>query len=221
MKNIYSLIFIVLVLTTCSNNSQTKSTKYFEGNIKYKIEYGLKTDKLTAEYMVKTFGKTADVYFKDGNIYETYDGGVIIEELYRIADNKNYVRYSGVSADTLKWVSCTLPGQEILNYEIKPKQQIILGVVCDEYISQYKNKTVTYYFNADTLQVNPDRYKQFTLTNKDINTARMKANYLKFKLDYRDFWVTFTATEINAQTVDSKMFDIKPGTILAKDESYQ
>lgn|ERR1700741_198138 len=220
MKHISPLIFIVLIITACSNNPKTKSTKYFEGNIKYKIEYGLKTDKLTAGHLAKIFGKTANAYFKDGNIYETYDGGPIIEELYRITDNKNYVRYTA-SADTLKWVSCTLPGQEILSYEIKPKQQTVLGIVCDEYISQYKNKTVTYYFNADTLQLNPDWYKQFTLTNKNINTARTKSYYLKFKLDYSDFWVSFTAISINAQAVDSKMFDIKPNTILAKDESYQ
>ncbi len=218
MKNLLNLAVVALLFNSCTTKSQPNNTNYFEGNIKFKNEYVIKTDKVIPEYLDKIFGKTADLYFKEGNYLEIYDGGFMREQLYRRKDNKSYIK--NTASDTLRWYSCEQPGQKIIKYEINPKKEKILGIMCDEYVTVYENKTVTFYFNSDTLKLNPEWYKQFTLTNKNINTERMKSLYLKYKLEYADFIYTVTATSIAQKKIDNKTFDIKPKAILIKDTLY-
>jgi hypothetical protein len=214
-KNMFKLLILGLVVSSCSTDSQTKKIQYFEGNIKFKNEYFIKTDKVTADYLDKIFGKTADLYFKEGNYLEIYDKGFMLEQLYRVPDNKNYIKRNG--SDSLFWYSCSVPEKKMIKYEINPKKEKILGIECDEYITYYDNKTVTFYYNSDTLKINPEWYSRFTLTNKNINTSRMKAMYLKFKIEYPDFWFTVTATSITHKKIENKIFDIKQNTILIQD----
>ena len=216
MTDIFKIIILGLVMSSCSTNSQTKETKYFEGNMKFKNEYSIKTDKVTPEYLDKIFGKTADLYFKEGNYLEIYDGGFMLEQLYRKADNRNYIKKN--QSDSLFWYSCATPGQKMVKYEINPNKETILGILCDEYITYYDNKKVTFYYNKDTLKINPEWYYPFTLTNKNVNTSRMKSAYLKFKIEYADFLFTVTATSITHKKIDDKIFDLKPNAILIKDE---
>jgi len=183
--------------------------------MKFKNEYRIKTDKVTPEYMDKIFGKTADLYFKEGNYLEIYDGGFMLEQLFRKSDNKYYIKKN--ASDSLFWYDCGKPGQKMLKSEINPKKETILGILCDEYITYYDNKTVTFYYNSDTLQIDPDWYSKFTLTNKNINAHRMKAMYLKFKIEYPDFLFIVTATSINPGIIEDKTFDIKSVTILVND----
>jgi len=219
MTDIFKIIILGLIMSSCSSNSQTSVTKYFEGNMKFKNEYVIKTDKVTPKYLDNVLGKTADLYFKEGNYIEYYDGGFMLEQLYRQADNRNYIKKN--SSDSLFWYTCATPGQNMIKYEINPKKETILGILCDEYITYYDNKTVTFYYNSDTLKINPDWYSKFTLTNKNINVTRMKSMYLKFKIEYRDFYFTVTATSITPKKIDNKTFDIKPTAIVIKDPLYE
>jgi hypothetical protein len=214
----YFLLLSVFVLCSCSPGSKKHSSSFFEGNIKFKNEYIIKSDKVTPEQLDRSFGKTADLYFKEGNYLEIYDGGLTLNQLYRRLDNKTYVKKD--YSDSLFWFNCAQSPQQMIRYEMNRKKETILGIVCDEYITYYDNKTVTFYFNSDTLKLDPEWYSQFTLTNKNTNTAIMKSMYLKFKIEYSDFLFTVTATSMNYENLDSKMFDIEKNAILIKDPSY-
>ena len=106
----------------------------------------------------------------------------------------------------------------MLHFKINPKKEKILGINCDELITYYANKTVSFYFNSDTLKINPDWYKSFTLSNKNLNTQKMKSLYLKYKIEYPDFIATVTATSILWQTIDNKIFSAPTNKILIEDK---
>lgn len=217
MKNkMTSILFGFSVIVACSSIMKPNDKDYFEGKIMYKNEYIIKTDKVDSTYLDKIFGKTANLSFKEGNYLELYDGGFMLEQLYNKHDNKTY--YKKNQSDTLYWFDCGMPEQKILKFEINPKKEKILGIDCDELVTYYDNKTVSFYFNPDTLKINPDWYKNFTISNKNLNTQKMKAVYLKYKIEYADFIATVTATSIIRQKIDDELFSVPNNKILIEDK---
>jgi hypothetical protein len=77
------LLFFFFILS-CSTTPQIPDVKenYFEGNIRYKNEYHIKTSKISAADLDKIFGKTADLFFNEGDYLEVYDGGFMLQQLY-------------------------------------------------------------------------------------------------------------------------------------------
>ena len=217
MKNKTTSILLGLsIIIACSSTKKTNDQDYFEGKIMYKNEYIIKTNKVDSAYLDKIFGKTADLSFKEGNYLELYDGGFMLEQLYNKHDNKTYVKRN--LSDTLYWFDCGTPGQKMLKFEINPKRENILGIECDELVTYYANKTVSFYFNSDTLRINPEWYKNFTTSNKNLNTQKMNAVYLKNKIEYADFIATVTATSITWQKIDDKLFSVPKNKILIEDK---
>jgi hypothetical protein len=206
------------IIIACSPTKKTNDQVYFEGKILYKNEYIIKTNKVDSVYLDKIFGKTADLSFKEGNYLELYDGGFMLEQLYNKHDNKTYVKRN--ESDTLYWFDCGTQGQKMLKFEINPKRENILGIDCDELVTYYDNKTVSFYFNSDTLRINPEWYENFTTSNKNLNTQKMKAVYLKYKIEYADFIATVTATSITRQKIDDKSFSIPKNKILIEDKYH-
>ena len=76
---------------------------------------------------------------------EKYDKGIMLEQLYNKHDNKVYIKED--ESDTLHWLDCGVPGQKMLKFEINPKKEVILGIECDELVTYYPNKTVSFYFS--------------------------------------------------------------------------
>ncbi|MEO8149296.1 MAG: hypothetical protein ABI723_16745 [Bacteroidia bacterium] len=181
----------------------------------YKNAYVIKTNKVDSAYLDKIFGKTADLYFKEGNFLEKYDGGFMLKQLYNKKENKTYIKRN--QSDTLYWFDCGKAAQKMLKLEINPKKEKILGIDCDELVTYYNNKTVSFYFNSDTLKINPEWYKDFTLSNKNLTTQKMKAVYLKYKIEYPDFYFTVTATSISKQKIDDNIFSVPKDKILIED----
>ena len=211
-----TLLLGLIVLIACSSHTATTDSKYFEGKLTFKNTYIIKTDKVDSTYLDKIFGKTAETFFKEGNYFEKYDGGFMLWQLYNRYENKTYTNQNQI--DTLHWFSCKQPGQKILNTEINPKKEKILGIDCDELVIHYTNKTVYYYFNSDTLKINADWYKDFSYLNKNSNTQKMKSIYLQYKLEYPDFIATVTATSISWQIIDDKIFSAPTDKVLIEDK---
>lgn len=202
-------------LTSCSSPT-TKNNAFFEGRITYKNEYFVKTNHIDAAALEQQGGETAALYFKDGNYLEKYDSGYMLEQLYRQQENKIYIQFS--NSDTLHWFSCSKPTQKMLRFEIHPKKETILGIPCDELITYYDNKTVSFYYNSDSLPANPEWYSNFTAYNKNVNARKMKAVYLKYKIERPDFIITVTATSISKQQIDDSIFSIPQGKVLIEDK---
>ena len=205
----------ISIITACSSRIKSEDKDYFEGRILYKNEYVVKTNKVDSDFLNKMGGKTADLYFKEGNYLEKYDSGFMLEQLYRQKENKVFLRLD--NSDTLHWYYCDKPGQKIVKSEINPKKEIILGIPCDELTTYYDDKIVSFYYNSDSLRINPDWYKDFTSNNKNLNSQKMKAVYLKYKIERPDFIVTVTATSISRQKIDDNIFRVPENKILIQD----
>lgn len=213
-KSIFIAIFFI---AACSLKRKTAEvTNYFEGYINYKTGFILKTDKPDTAYLFKAYGRTANLAFKEGNYLETYDAGFMLDQLYNKKDNKTYIRKN--LSDTLYWYDCGTPGQKMLRFEINPRKEKILGIDCDELITYYDNRTVSYYFNPDTLKIDPEWYKRYVAFNKYENSRRMKSIYLKYKVEYPDLIVTVTATAITNKKIDDTVFSVPGNKILIEEK---
>jgi hypothetical protein len=216
MRKCLKFVLPMFALVSACSNEQKDPVHYFEGKITFENEFVIKTDKVDRRYLEELFGLRTESFMKEGNFFERYDGGYMLEQVYLKEENRTY--YKKDHSDTLYWLDASLPGQKIIKVEINPKKEKILGIDCDEMITYYANKTVSYYFNSDTLRINPDWYKDFTSTNKNLNSRRMKAVYLKYKIEYTDFIATVIATSISHQKIKDELFVIPEHRFLVEDK---
>ncbi|HEY4799456.1 MAG TPA: hypothetical protein VII99_10310, partial [Bacteroidia bacterium] len=142
MKTKFTTILLGLIALIACSSRTAPTNKYFEGKLTFKNAYIIKTDKVNSAYLDKIFGKTAETFFKEGNYFEKYDGGFMLWQIFNRQDNKTYV--SRNQGDTIHWFDCGQPAQKMQRFEINPKKEKILGIDCDELITYYNNKTVTY-----------------------------------------------------------------------------
>ncbi len=205
----FSIVFII------SSIKKTNANGYFEGKIEYKNEFVIKSNKVDSAFLSRIFGKTATLFFKEGNYLEIYDNGFMIEQMYNRENNKVYIKKT--QSDTLYWFNCGAPEKKMLKFEINRKKENILGIECDELVTYYENKIVSFYYNSDTLKINPEWYKNFILSNKNLNTKKMKAIYLKYKIEYPDFIATVTAVSVNWQKIEDRMFAVPNNKVLIED----
>jgi hypothetical protein len=206
---------MISLAVSCSLIGLKNEKKYFEGRIIYKSEYFAKTNKVDTSNLVNVFGRTTELYFKNGNYLEKYDKGFWLEQLFIRANNKIYVKKN--LSDTLFWINCEEPGRKILKSEIIRKKEKIAGIECDELITYYDGKKISFYFNSDTLRINPDWYSNYKFANKDVNSKKMKAIYLKYKMENADLIITVTATSISHQKIEDDLFIIPADKILAEE----
>jgi hypothetical protein len=209
-KSKYNILFLASVfLCLCSFNYS--NPKYFEGIIKYRYDYTIKNDKISIDRLKDFFGTSSEFYFKEGNFLEKYDKGVLKEQLYRTMDHRLYFR-SGTS-DTVNFSNTLLPGKQIVKTEINLDKDTVLGNICHELIIEYDDFKFTLYFNRD-FAIDSDWYSDFKRNGRDVYSRLIKSVYLKFKLEYKDFIVVGTATEINRMKLDDSVFDLKKQEVL-------
>ncbi len=215
-KNTILILFALISFFACSITKKLKSNDYFEGKITYNISYKFNTVSTSKPRMNKVFGEKSELFFKEGNYLEIYDGIFMSKQLYNKQDNKIYIEKS--NKDTLYWTDCGQPGEKILRTEINHKKETILGIVCDELVVNYDFKTISYYFNSDSLSLDPDWFDPFTLTNKNLISQQMKAVYLKCKIEYADLSLSLTATSIVRQPIADQLFSVPEIMVLVEDK---
>jgi hypothetical protein len=223
MRNVLLPVLAMFTLVfACATRPESKTrvrpgAEYFEGRITYRYDMETKSDTISQAALEELFGSTAELYFKEGNYLEIYEGGYMKEQLYNRKTNKVYFtdKYKG---DTVFRVDAGKPGDEILRQELHPEKEKILNIECDELVLYYANKTISIYYNSDSLQINPDWYSNYTSYNKNIISRKMGALYLKYRMEYPGYIATLTATSILWQKIDDKFFKVPGEKILVKDK---
>ena len=216
MNRIITLtVSMVVLLFACSLTSTKSDNPYFEGKISYDYDFIIK-DTTRKTLFFKTLYPTKSVLtFKDGNSIEEYEGGESIYDLYIVNQNKFYTKRN--PSDTLFWFDCGGPGEEILSMKVNSNNENILGIKCNELLITYKKKTVTYWYNQDTLKINPDWFKRLTYTNRDITSKKVGAICLKVKVEYPDYILMQTATSISIEKINSEVLTLPANAVLVKD----
>lgn len=188
------------------SHCKAQNPDYFEGTITYKGDFIRKTNKYDSIILKAFAGETSTIYVKEGNCLEIVDGGITTRLLYRKDMNRFY--RERFNSDTVYWTRCDQPGQKILKLEKIPNVEKILGIDCDELKVYYENRTVTYYYNSNSLRTNPEWFKNSTSFNENIYSREMKSVNLKSIIEYKDFVIIQTAIKITRQVLDNSIFEI-------------
>jgi hypothetical protein len=210
------LILIIFAQIDCSFKKDKASQSYFEGKIVYRNQFIIKSHTESAQALSTLTANQIVLYFKNGNSIESYDKGYVSQDLYLSAENKMYTKEK--YSDTLYWFDCSKPGETILKHSVTRKKEIILGIPCDELTMNYEKKTVRFYYNSDTLKINPTWYKNLTYTNRHFTSRIMQSVPLKIVIEREDYKFTSTVISISHEKVDDKVFDIPSTAILVEDK---
>lgn len=211
------LSLLVLCTVSLSSTKQNKSTSnYFEGKISYKAEFVRKSNKYDSINLSKAIGKFSNYFFKEGNFLIKNNDAISFMTLYQMKDNKMYTEK--VWSDSVFYVDCGKPGFKILRFTITPKKEIILGINCDELKVFYENKTVTNYYNSDTLKQDPSWHNKFTFYNEDFYSQKMKSLSLKFIIERPDYVVTYTAISFAYTKLNDSIFSVPKNKPLVEEE---
>jgi len=189
---------------------------YFSGKLLYENRFtvfGTKTDTNT---LYRQFGRQVDIFMHQGNYREQYSAGKMKWQLY--VQKENTVYYSMGAGDTLHWFNALQTSNRCLKSIVTPNADTILGIPCDELAMYYLDKTIRFYYHADTLKINPQWYRDFTYANKNESTEKMKAWYLKYSMETNDFTLEMTATKIEATEPDADLFTIPSKAVLIADK---
>ena len=210
---------LILLLTLCS--CEQKPKKYFEGVIKYKQEYTLKSDQLTYESAEQSFAKTIELYIKDCDNVHISTGGRIAEEWTIKTDSGVYIRehssetyrYLPSKWNSLKdlsdWNAKNDRPKDSALYILTQKKETILGILCDELIIKNKTGSVTFYFNNDTLNLCSDWYANNRLVwFNHFYVDKINSIYLKLTLENKHWSSTRIATSIEHKKLDPTFFQI-------------
>jgi hypothetical protein len=189
-------------------------TLYFEGTVTYKYDVMSKNAQFDSVWLRSLIGHGSTLFFKEGNYMHRYLGGLTRYDLYRKEDNKVYSKLTG--NDTLFWTDCSKPGDEVMKFSFTPKKENILGVLCDELIIYYKGRTITEYYNSDSLKINPVWFTNFLRDGQNLIDKKEKAIFLKQKVEYPDFKITITATAFSREPIDEIIFKLSAGEIVSQ-----
>jgi hypothetical protein len=203
-----SIIGILLSVTSicCSTNHKSSKSKYFEGMLLLRHDFVDKTNKYDSVTLAVLAGKSSELYFKEGNFLTIIEGGITTRLLYRKDENKMY--REKFTSDSAYWTNCNQPGEKYIKLLKTPKVEKILGIECDELKVVYENRTVSYFYNSDTLKVDPSWHADFTFYNENIYSREMKSLCLKTKIELKDFIIIETVTQIFSREIDDKQFNI-------------
>jgi len=207
-------VFLFFISNISSPNKSTSSeAHYFEGTVTYTGGFIRKTDKYDSTTLALLAGNETILFFREGNYLAEMDNSITTRLLYRKDENKIY--RERFNSDSVYWTPCDEPGQKILKFTKNKNVEKILDIDCDELKIIYENRTTSYYYNADTLKINPVWSKNSISMNEDFIAREMKSISLKIVIEYHDFILTATAVKIVAKKIDNSIFDI-PNKPLAK-----
>jgi hypothetical protein len=208
------IALILLLALACSSKTFPSSNEYFEGKIDYTLSFIYKEKEIDTVRLRELGGQFSTFYFKNGNYRQFFDAKNLKEEIYLTRENKNYLKPN--DTDTLQWKQMSGPVDSILKFEKNTAKKKVLGIVCDELIFHYKDKIRKYYYNPDSLRIDPAWYRNFKYLNKNVAAQKMNTLFLQCELEYPQFIAIITATSISHEKIDDQFFRIPSSAILVE-----
>jgi len=207
------------VLAQLTIDCLAQKSKYFEGKVYYTYEVTSKKIGVDAKRIKKIVGDSSTLSFKDGNYHHNYSAGIIEFDTYNQQENKYYFKKR--NNDTIYWSNCGEAGDKISKFDSVTNKEVILGIKCKKLIIHYKNKTVTHYYNSDSLSIDPDWFKNYILNDQNQVDQKEKAIYLKSEVEFPNFRLVETANKIERKKISSNVFEISPDAILVEKKTLR
>jgi len=202
---------MLFLIQSCSPKINTKAPpNYFEGYITYDVSIDiLKEDKFTAYYKDK-YGKEMQFYWKaNGDLLRKTIGSQygLDYSLYKHSENKFYVKYK--SSDTLYYYNGDENYLELQTMEVDQTEDI-LGQKCkvikvSSVATSTKEISKFEYFFSGAPKINPQLYSNTHdgFASKLYEVA--KSPFLKMKLYFKPFTVTYTAKEVKYESLKNEL----------------
>lgn len=189
---------------------------YFEGKLTFRVSIVSKFEAVDTSLIRRLFGNTSVFYFKNGNYLQVFDSDSIGTEMYRRADRKIYTNKN--KSDTVFWTDTRFPKSDLHNLKPSQKTDTVLGIPCKELVAYYSRMMTSYYYNPDSLKVDPEWFAGFNTLDKYFITRTMGTLFLKCKMDFGAFEIIITVEKISHQPVPDSYFEIPARAILVKEE---
>src|SRR5215831_12275509 len=190
------IIFFVFIAL----NSFGQAKHYFEGKITYKLEFDARGGNVTVATFQRSLGNGVTLFFKHGNYYHRFDGGIMEYDMYNQTENKLYTKMR--NNDTIFWSDCSLPEDKILGLDSAAKKESILGIKCNELTMRQKDMTHIQYYNSDSITINPDWFKNFRKYDQYLVSKKESSIYLKEVTFYGALVMIETAIAIKREPID-------------------
>lgn len=201
----YFLVMLTGFSMSCGQKEkQQPSGDYFEGVIYRDVQITPKTTKYSKEDLDRLAGNGVIDYYKEGNYYELTGNEFSDYSFFQAKTNRRYDKRA--NNDTLFWTDAAQPAQKLLKYEITPKKERVLGVLCDELKLYFEKKTNSAYYNSDSLKTNPAWYKERTMFNEDFMYSISRSHYYKYVSENEHYTLTITAKKIVHKKIDDDLF---------------
>jgi hypothetical protein len=178
----------------------------FEGHILYTNRVISKIKNVSDQSLLNMIGNRQDYFAKGGNYKSVSNGKIITMQLYDNQSNKIYNQTP--NSDTLYWIDASANTDEMISYEMKKNADTILGNVCDAIVITTKANTTTLYYSkkytVDTRFYTSHKYGNWSFYLSKSGGALP----LKTVIEYQQFVMESTATEIKAMQLNDHEFAI-------------
>jgi hypothetical protein len=207
-------LFLLAVFFSLNCFAQTKpAPDYFEGEILYANNYKSTNPQINEKQVRDMLGVMHNYFIKGGD-YKTFTNGRFAQwQLYINKENRIYNKMA--NSDTVFWNNAAEHDDVVLSSKITKNAIVILGYPCDELVLVCKSGTHKYYFNSK-LAVDAKLFTNHKYGNFYEYVSRAKAVPLKMILEDFGLTIESTATKIIPKKLETKFFQLDPGTKTAK-----
>lgn len=210
-----SYILIFLIASLFPKDTQINN-KTFEGVITYKVKTEiLKPDKYS-EYIKGKYGTSMKFYWNDEGdlLRQTFGNEIGLDySLYINKENTFYNKYKGI--DTLYYYNGSEKTEKIIESK-ESKTETILNQKCKKIELKIKNiqfgeEYIMEYHYSGKPKINYELYEKINDGFASLLYKKAKSPFLKFKLTFDKYNMTYTAIEIEEIEVDDKLFIVNDG----------
>jgi hypothetical protein len=207
MKLKYMLRIVILILSFSLFSCVLDDDKQdFEGIIKYNYKYFPKSNEISNEQLIHTFGDGSIVYIKKGNYKHVYQNSKVVKSTsYEKKTNRYFFEYVG--NDTLYYIDA---GTYSINYKIKEysaNDTSILGYKCKP-VELIRGADISLYYYSKDLHLLSKYYKNHKMGGYNILSKSIESVYLYEYGKGRDYDYIISAHEVNKIDLNDSIFDV-------------
>lgn len=208
-------LFKILYFSIFSLNSIYLSAQEFEGIVESKVSYTVKNDNFSVSELENLFGTEYTTYYKTGYYKAISESQFMSYQLYNNSEGRIYYMHN-LNDDTLRYQSTIAKNESVYEFEIFENADTVLGKVCKMLVANNQTRVNIYSFSED-YYINPESYKNFTVSNLFIQKLTTKSLNLRTRSIYEDFEAETIVTKITEKKLDKSIFQLPNHKFLKKE----
>lgn len=203
----YWTLKLSFLLLFCMITYQSDA-QYFEGKIRYKVQYHTNAPGITAEDFSRWNGSSWDTYIKDGNTKTNYNGHLLKWQLIDVKNKRIYVKRD--TPNYIVEIDATKPiDKKLKRVKIKDTSKEILGYKCMEISYKIGKIKYKYYYSPELIDSNPENLKAFEYEKiGEIAEIINGATVLGAEIKYPGSRMEYEAVNIEFTELDSSLFEL-------------